>query len=172
MKKYNRKEIKITDKEMEILKALDKKQNGAYFKIQYMTDINNKVAAAFRGHNVTKLTTMSVRKGISYDNLKSVKQATMGNNNIQRKYTPWYSHIDKMLLKHNTKDQYYVALFPNKFGKPKTIYMLNGKPISKQELQDKGIMQPSYWNQSENNNNPKMITLGLDKIIQVYKKGV
>ena len=77
--KYNRKGLKLTNKEMQILKELDAKQNGAYFKIQYMTDINSKVSAAFRGHNVTKLTTMSVRKGVSYDNLKSVKQAKIEN---------------------------------------------------------------------------------------------
>ena len=166
--KYNRKGLKISNREMQILKALDSKQNGSYFKIQYMTDINSKVSAAFRGHNVTKLTTMSVRKGVSYENLKSVKISRMENNDI-RSYTPWYSHIDKMLLKHNTKDQYYVALFPNVFGKPQTIYMFDGMPITKKELQNKGVMQLSYWKQSEKT--PTMITLGLDKIIQVYKKG-
>ena len=166
--KYNRKGLKLTNKEMQILKELDAKQNGAYFKIQYMTDINSKVSAAFRGHNVTKLTTMSVRKGVSYDNLKSVKQAKIENDNM-RSYTPWYFHIDKMLLRHNTKEQYYVALFPNVFGKPQTIYMLDGIPISKKELQSRGVMQPSYWKKAETT--PTMITLGLDKIIQVYKKG-
>ena len=166
--KYNRRNLKLTNKEMQILKALDSKQNGSYFKIQYMTDINNKVSAVFRGHNVTKLTTMSVRKGIYYENLKSVKQARTENENI-RSYTPWYSHIDKMLLKHNTKEQYYVALFPNVFGKPQTIYMFDGMPITKKELQNKGVMQRSYWKQSERA--PTMITLGLDKIVQVYKKG-
>lgn len=166
--KYNRKGLKISNREMQILKALDSKQNGSYFKIQYMTDINSKVSADFHGHNVTKLTTMSVRKGVSYDNLKSVKQARIENDNM-RSYTPWYSHIDKMLLRHNTKEQYYVALFPNVFGKPQTIYMFDGMPISKKELQSKGVMQPSYWKQSEKT--PTMITLGLDKIVQVYKKG-
>ena len=166
--KYNRKGLKISNREMQILKELDSKQNGSYFKIQYMTDINSKVSAAFRGHNVTKLTTMSVRKGVSYDNLKSVKQARMENDNM-RSYTPWYFHIDKMLLRHNTKEQYYVELFPNVFGKPQTIYMFDGMPITKKELQNKGVMQPSYWKQSEKT--PTMITLGLDKIVQVYKKG-
>ena len=166
--KYNRKGLKLTNREMQILKELDTKQNGSYFKIQYMTDINSKVSAAFRGHNVTKLTTMSVRKGVSYDNLKSVKQARIENDNM-RSYTPWYFHIDKMLLRHNTKDQYYVALFPNVFGKPQTIYMFDGMPITKKELQNKGVMQPSYWKQSEKT--PTMITLGLDKIVQVYNKG-
>ena len=167
--KYNRRNLKLTNKEIQILKDLDAKQNGSYFKIQYMTDINSKVSAAFRGHNVTKLTTMSVRKGVSYENLKSVKQARMENDDIRREYTPWYSHIDKMLLKHNTKEQYYVALFPNVFGKPQTIYMFDGMPISKQELQNKGVMQPSYWKKTETT--PTMITLRLDKIVQVYKKG-
>ena len=70
-----------------------------------------------------------------------------------------------MLLKHNTKEQYYVALYPN-HGKPTTMYLLNGMPISKQELQEKGVMQPSFWKQQSEK--PEMMTLGLDKIVNVY----
>lgn len=166
MKKTNRKNLKITEKEMNILKALDSKRNGAYFKIQYMTDCNQKVSAAYKGNNVTKLTKISVRKGISYDNLKSVIAERNNPDYIPSTKQQWYHHLDKMLCKSNKEDKYYVMLFPNIYGKAKTIYMLNGMPISKKELQEKGIMQNSFWTQKEGKK--RCFTLGLDKIIDIY----
>lgn len=164
---YTMKQIPgINNKELEILNKLAKKQNGAYFRIQYMTDINSKVSARFKSYNISKITEMSVRKGINYENLKSVIEEKQNLMYSKREYTPWYSHVDKMLLKSNKKDQYYVALFPNKFGTPKTIYMINGERIEKTQLKELGIMQPSYWNRESEK--PKMITLGLDKIINVF----
>ena len=163
--KNTRKELNLTKKQLETLKLLDAKRNGAYFKIQYYTDCNSKVSAAFKGNNVTKLTTLSVRKGIDYSKMKSVIARRSSPNYIPSKNQPWFHHIDKMLLKHNKKDQYYVALYPN-YGRPTTMYLLNGMPISKLELQEKGIMQPSFWDKQSKK--PEMITLGLDKIVNVY----
>ena len=159
--------LTITDTERKNLIALDKKHNGAYFTLQYYTDCNKQVSAAYKGNNVTKLTTMSVRKGINYENLKAVKlkraEQTQETTTIKKS---WYSHVDKMLLQHNTKpNTYYVALFPNPLTKATTIYMLNGMVVSKEKLQELGVMQPSFWKQKEK---PLMITLGLDKIVKVY----
>lgn len=157
--------LNLSTKEINTLKALDSKRNGAYFRIQYYTDCNTKVSAAFKGNNVTKLTTISVRKGIDYSKMKSVVAKRSSPNYVPSNNQPWFHHIDKMLLKHNTKEQYYVALYPN-YGKPTTMYLLNGMPISKQELQEKGVMQPSFWKQQSEK--PEMMTLGLDKIVNVY----
>ena len=169
MMKINRQKLKevLTSKEMSNLKKLDQKKNGSYLKLQYLTDCNDKISAKYKGlYNVSKITTISARKGIKYENLKSVIDERNNPNYIPSTKQAWYHHIDTMLCKHNIKEQYYVCLFPNKFGKPKTIYLLNGLPIKKDELIQKGIMQPSFWTQKENK--PKMITLGLDKIIEVY----
>ena len=158
--------LNLTKKQLETLKLLDAKRNGAYFRIQYYTDCNSKILAAFKGsYNVTKLTTMSVRKGIDYSKMKSVIAKRSLPDYVPSNRQPWYHHVDKMLLKHNTKNQYYIALFPN-YGTPTTMYMLNGMPISKQDLKKKGIMQPSFW--SQQSEKPTMMTLGLDKIINVY----
>ena len=77
----------------------------------------------------------------------------------------WYYHIDKILLKHRNADKYYIGAFPNINGKPDTQYMLNGKPISYQELQAMNIMQPAFWKHKDK---PDFMTIGLDKIINVY----
>lgn len=169
MKNVNRKNLKnvLTEKELSILKKLDKKQNGSYLKLQYLTDCNDKVSAQYKGkYNVSKITTISVRKGIKYENLKDVIEERSNPNYVPSIRKAWYHHIDSMLCKHNTKEQYYVCLFPNKFGKANTIYLLNGIRIPKENLKRREVMQPSFWTQKESK--PKMITLGLDKIIEVY----
>lgn len=169
MKNYmkNYANLTMTAEEFNHLIELNKKRNGAYFTIQYYTDCNKQVSAAFKGHNVTKLTTLSVRKGVDYNNLKAVKLKRA--EHPQEEATPrkcWYSHIDKMLLQHKEKpNTYYVALFPNPLTKARTIYMFNGIVVSKEKLKEMGVMQPSFWKEKEK---PLMITLGLDKIVNVY----
>lgn len=154
------------EKQQQILKQLYAKHPGTYFKIQYYTDINNKVAANYRHkYNVTKLTTMSIRIGIAYDNTQKVINKRMAEGYIPSNRTQFYTHIDKILLKHKEKNQYYIAAFPNINGKPDTQYMVNGVPIGYKQLQELGIMQPSFWNSKEK---PDFLTIGLDKITIVY----
>ena len=47
----------------------------------------------------------------------------------------------------------------------RTMYMFNGIVVSKEKLKEMGVMQPSFWKEKEK---PLMITLGLDKIVNVY----
>ena len=151
---------------MNMLKKLDQKRNGAYFRLQYHKDCSEDIKSKFNGLSVTKLTTISVRKGIDYNKMKSVIEERNKQGYVPLVKKSNYHYIDKMLLKHNTEDKYNVALFPN-HGKAHTLYFLNNKPVTKQELQEKGIMRESFWKKS--GKKPKMITLGLDKITEVYE---
>lgn len=151
--------------QQEILNKIYAKQNGAYFSIQYYTDINNKVSAPYKDlYNVTKLTTLSIRKGIKYENTKKVIEKRKSSGYTPSNKSQWFYHLDNTLVKHKKEDKYYIAAFPNINGKPSTIYMVNGKPISYENLKNMGIMQPSW----ENSEKPDFITIGLDKIIAVY----
>ena len=157
--------LNITAEQKAILKKLYEKRNGAYFRISYVTDCNKKVSADWKGHNVSKITTMSVRKGISYDNLKSVIEKRKTEGQQAYKKSAWFHHIDKTLLKHNDKEAYYVALFPN-HGKKNTRWLLDGIEVPKEYLVTNNVLQPSYW---KSKSEPlDMFTLGLDKIIDVY----
>ena len=157
--------LNLSAKQLEILNCLSKIQNGANFKIQYAKDCSSKVSAKFKGNSVTKITTSSVRKGIDYENLYStIEKRNMGIDKSNRPLC--YSHIDKVLCKHNTKEQYYVMLFPNPNGKPHSQFFLNGNPISKEELYASEIMQPSFWKTSETK--PDTMLLSLDNIVKVF----
>lgn len=171
--KINYNTLNLSAKEIGILKQLDKIRNGSYFIIQYYTNCNSKVTAKYRDCNVTKLTTISVRKGIDYQTTKaaiakkSIVNSANNSSNSQQQKKPWFVHVEdsKVLLKHATKDQYYLALYPNKFGKAETQYFVNGVPKTKEELIAMQIMQPSYWTNKEKSCD--FLTLGLDKIYKV-----
>lgn len=151
----------------ETLKRIETKKNGAYFKIQYTSDLSSKIAASHKGNKVTKITTVSVRKGINYSHMKSVQAKRNSADYVPSTRQSWYHKVEghTALLKHNSKEQYYVALFPNINGRPTSQFFLNGKPISAEELKNRGVMQPSYWN---NNSKPEMITLALENVINVF----
>ena len=157
--------LNITANQKAILKKLYSKRNGAYFRISYITDCNKKVSADWKGHNVSKITTMSVRKGISYDNLKSVIEKRKTEGQQAYKKSAWFHHIDKTLLKHNDEEAYYVALFPN-HGKKNTKWLLDGIEVSKEYLVTNNVLQPSYW--KSKSEALDMFTLGIEKIIDVY----
>lgn len=151
--------------EQDILNKIYSKKNGTYFKIQYYTDINDKVSAYYRDrYNVTKLTTISIRKGIDYNKTKKVQNRRKG-----KEYTPkntFFYHIDKTLLKNKKEDKYYIGAFLNIYGKPNTLYMVNGRKVTYEQLKEMGIMQPSFW--GKKGEKPDFITIGLDKITEVY----
>lgn len=156
----------VPKKQQTILNKLYAKHPGTYFKIQYYTDVNKNVSARYKTqYNVTKLTTMSIRIGISYDKTRRVIEKRMNLGYVPSNRESWYYHIDKILLKHRNEDKYYIGAFPNINGKPDTQYLVNGKPISYQELKTMEIMQPAFWKKKEK---PEFLTIGLDKIVTVY----
>lgn len=150
----------MTEKELltqyPILKKLNNKRNGAYFKIQYCTSCARDIKSSERNNTVMKITEMSVRKGINYKNTKGYKE-------VDNHRGSYYNHIDNMILEKNGK--YYLMLYPNKFGKPNSRMYLNGEVISREELRDRGIMRDSYWKEKSR---AEVITIGIDKIVNVW----
>ena len=155
----------LTLKDKLMLRKLNEKRNGAYFRLQYVKTVDE-VSKKYPGNTVTKITTISVRKGVDYSKLKSVVAKRTDNNSSAPARKPWYHHIDKTLIKHNTKDEYYIQVFPNVFGRPNTQYFLNGKPITLEQLRAKGIMNNSFWNKKDTK--PECLTIKVSNIVNVF----
>lgn len=160
----------VSKKQRALLGKIYNKKRGAYFKMQYSKSLANKTLAKYKDkYLVTKITTISIRTGIRYDTLKSVIERRKSNLSCSPYYNtrkPWFHHIDRTLVKHNTKDEYYVMVFPNKFGKPTTQYFVNGKPVTTEELRKLNIMQPSYWTSREEK--PECMTINISDIVEVF----
>ena len=151
-------DLKLSRHELNILKKLNARKNGTYFCICFETDLNRYLRAGAKGYNVKKLTITSARKGID-------RRSMAGYQEKEATRAPWYHHIDKMLVKHNTQDKYYVQLFPNK-GKPEVRYQVNGRDVSKEELKEMDILIPSYFNKTIDD----MYMIELKNILDVYNR--
>lgn len=160
-----------------LLKKLNSKKNGAWFKIEWTTDLNGKLCAAAKreGHVVTKEVSTTVRKGIHYANMASVRERLIsegkflvdpktGETHVIPDKLSWGEWVDgsNILIKH--KDQYYVRLYTSP-NKPRIQYFLDGIAITAKELKNKGLLQPAYWNRD---NVDECMTLKIDNVDKIY----
>lgn len=160
-----------------LLKALNNKKNGVWFKMEWTTDLNSKLCAAAKreGHVVTKHVSTTVRKGIRYANMASVRERLIsegkflvdpetGKTYVFPEKLSWGEWVEgsDVLIKH--KEQYYVRLYTSP-NKPKVQYFLNGVAIAAEELQKRGLLQPAYWNRE---NVEECMTLKVDSVNKIY----
>lgn len=138
-----------------LIYKLSTKRNGQFFKMSWCTDVKLTSKAASEGHVVLKYTVSTVRKGIRYGNMKKVKEKVQNNPNYvqthELSWGSWKPGYEGLIIEHTNKEgkyKEYVRLYstPNK---PKTYYLLDNKPISKENLMATGYVRPSYWNSTE-----------------------
>lgn len=165
--------IKLTDKQLKVVKMLDKIPNGRNCTVVYKSDCTKHLKAAYShsGYIVTKLSTIPIQKGIDYSNKKSVQdkradQIEKYGSIITRE--PFYEKIDNNVAKHKKAEKYYALFGLNTNSNAKSVvsFELNGKTISKEDLQNMGILRDSFWKSTAER--PAIMTLELDNIIAVF----
>ena len=155
----------IIMKEAVVLNRLKEIPNGRFFKMTWKSEIPvyKKYADVYE---ITKITTSTVRKGIRYTNTKAYKtklyrrmlEECSGTSFItplefNKKYNnelPWGHYregYENVIIDHTNKAgefNSYLRLYltPNK---PEVKYYINGKEVSKNELQALNIVSNSYW---------------------------
>ena len=160
-----------------LVKELNKKKNGVWFKVEWMSDLNSKMCAAAKkqGHIVTKQVSTTGRKGIRYANIASVRERFIaegkflvdphtGETHIFPEKLSWGEWVDgsDVLIRH--KDQYYVRLYTSP-NKPAVQYFLDGVAIAAEELKKLGVMQPAYWS---NDTLGECMTIKVDNVSKIY----
>ena len=150
-----------------LLMKLSTKRNGQYFNMVWASDVKMTASARKQGLQAVKVVTSTVRKGIKYSNMKSVRLSARenGDNSSQviTNSLPWGSWKpgnEGLLIEHNNTNYLRVYSSPNK---PKSIYLLNGKEISKENLKRLGIVQESYWS----TNLPACFTIKVENIADI-----
>lgn len=160
-----------------LVKALNEKKNGTWFKIEWTTDLNGKMCAAAKreGHVVTKSVSTTVRKGIRYANMASVRERLIsegkflvdpetGERHVLPEKLSWGEWVEgsDILIKH--KEQYYVRLYTSP-NKPVIQYFLDGVAIAANELKNMNILQPAYWTRE---NVEECMTLKVESVNKIY----
>lgn len=167
----------------EVIKILSKKQNGAYIKVKLCTEMTSRQTADSKknGNIVVKETLTTVRKGVNYGNIKSVRERLMsqgktaidpktGKETVIVGELPWgkYYKNSKTIIEH--KGNYYLRLYTSP-NKPKVEYYLNNKKISSDDLRKLDIMQPSYWKNKDSKDSvsaEECMTVKIENIKEIY----
>jgi len=111
---------------------------------------------------IEKQVTMSMRAGVDYDNLSSVKEKREnGELPAENAGLPWGQWVAfPYLISH--KDKHYLRLYPNGNGKIETEYFLNGEKTTLEQV--KPFLLASELPSGEK---PECITVTLENITEL-----
>ena len=173
--------VTLTPYQTAIIKKLDAIPNGKNACVVYKADKSNRIKAAFaHSYKVVKYSTFSIQKGVDYNNKKSVKEKRAQQIAQTGSYSTkpsWYEKFDNNIArsKSNFNALYLLASSnTNTNAKGNSYYevtCLTGNgfktiKMTSEELQNLGIMQPSFWSQSSPIIDFK--TLKLEDVLDVY----
>lgn len=146
------------------INAISRKHNGSFFKISYTSVIP--VLKEWKGHSVTKETVATVRKGINYSHLKTVKERlTLSSGTVgSLPWGKWEEGYEGLII-NNIKDgvsKKYVRLYPSP-NKSNVKYFLDGREVRKNELM--GIISNSYFSDKKL---PDCFTVAIENITKIW----
>lgn len=135
----------------EILNHIKNVKKGTFTRIVYTSEPTLSAAGKKSGVSIIKHTEKVVRLGVKYQNMEAVKVAEALRTEPKREVTPWcHWEVEDILVKHNTKDAYYLSFSYAKDGaNTRSEYYLNGKKVSVEELKESGYIVPSYFKDKE-----------------------
>ncbi len=126
----------------DITKKIISARNGSFQSVTWKS--NPSPAAAHKAHKLEKLTTATVRAGIDFSNLDTVKNAIANCERKEVGELPWgkWENFPHTILH---KDSRYVRLYPS--GKPDTVYFVDGEIVSREEFEK--FLRPSDCGKNE-----------------------
>lgn len=155
----------------ELKKELAKRRKGTLLSIEYKSIPTLTAQAKKSGTKLEKYTKTVARFGVNYSNIKAVKEQReldKQNGIVRQQKTIWWNLIDNNTIKeHKENGNKYLTLTTSKLAKPKVKYMLNGKEITKEQLQQSGLVVNSYFTEKE----PlQQYDVNIDNIINIKAK--
>lgn len=131
-----------------LVATLSTKKNGSWFNMRWVSDVKLSASAKKMGVTAYKITEAQVRKGINYTHQKSVQMKVESGEKQLTHELPWGNWkegYDNLIIEHKGND--YVRLYLGA-NNPKVKYVLNGKEVTKKELQESGYVLKSYFTES------------------------
>ena len=138
-----------------------KGRKGQYIKIQWRS--YPKLKAAFKEHQVIKITTATIKTGINPANNKQVvknRTELYGTYTVpaERAWGEYMQGYKWSIVEHTNKSgeiQHYLhCIVDEAIKNPReTIYLVDNIPMNGEQLRSLGYVQESYWNKKENPNN-------------------
>lgn len=159
--------------EQGVYEALKGYQKGSFVRIQWKSYLGSS-AAKKAGYDIQKVTETTGRIGIHYGNIASVKARKVEQEQQpeeeKKTYTVWFKHVEghPEIVEH-LKDatKRYLQIFSTVNSYPKVKYFINGKEISKKELEATGLCTKSDLTPSSK---AEMFNIPLENLISIGGK--
>lgn len=134
--------------EKDFREVIENVKPGVFTRIKYKSDASVGAKAKKEGHTVTKIVSKTVRFGVNYFEIESVKEREAARTEPKKEYKPIYeSLIPHTLYRHMDKGNLYVqfAIIPEG-GHTVTEWLIDGNPATLDEVKNSGYVINSYWN--------------------------
>ena len=140
---------------------------GVFTRIKYKSDASLAAKAKKEGHTVTKIVEKTVRFGVNYFEIESVKEREAARTEPKKEMKQLYeSLIPNTLYKHIEKETLYVqfATIPEG-GHTNTEWLIDGQPATIDQVKESGYVINSYWNKS--GEAPEIQKIKLENVISI-----
>lgn len=145
-------------------------KSGTFMRLQYTSEMPVKSACKKEGYEVKKITETTVRTGVSYKNLKAVKDSPQVTTPRVNNYV-WKL---RNRIKYNTNtDKHYISVAPIKHGNnTASTYFVSKNGTIIYQTTDKTkllAMFPDLFTLSATKVNPSanILTISLDNILKI-----
>ena len=140
---------------------------GVFTRIKYKSDASLAAKAKKEGHTVTKIVGKTVRFGVNYFEIESVKEREAARTEPKKEMKQLYeSLIPHTLYKHIEKETLYVQFATVPEGShTETEWLIDGQPATLEQVKESGYVINSYWNHS--GEAPEVQKIKLENVISI-----
>lgn len=160
----------------EIISAVGAVKNGHFVRVKYKSELPVKAAYKNQGVKLIKYTEVTVRLGVSYNNIEAVKKAKENGERGERAGN-WDEEwiVPNKVLHNNHKDQDYLrfAYMPNGGNREVSYEVVDvTETYVCEELGDKEVefVQPSYFKRA--GSVPEVQNVKIENVISIMSKEV
>lgn len=140
---------------------------GTFIRIKYKSDASLAAKAKKEGHSVTKIVEKTVRFGVNYFEIESVKEREAARTEPKKEMKQLYeSLIPNTLYKHIEKGNLYIqfATVPEG-GNTQTSWLIDGNAATLDQVKESGYVINSYW--SPKGEAPEVQKIKLENVISI-----
>ena len=156
----------------DIFAKLSSIKNGTMARIKYFSEMPIRATYKKQGIHLYKITEVTVRFGVNYNNIASVVEKKSENNEINSHKTTysWVNGFEnKICYNENTGKNYvrftYLPHGDNRHINYKIVKIEETYTTKNLSNEDKELIIPSYWNKQHNM--PEVQNIAFDHIISI-----
>lgn len=151
-----------------IINTVTSRKKGVFTSIEYFAEAP--VRASMKTlFSVKKIVEKTVRFGVKYSNIATVKATESEGNEKKLRKNPYITLFPNTVYENSENGQLYIQFAKVNKTKSKKTYLLisaegNVEKVTEQDLKNRGILIDSYWSKKES---PEVQKIKIENIIAI-----